>query len=123
MEYHFISQEDEDKPGSWQGGLEKFWCDEDENWYGEFFVFGEYASEAEFDADVDRIFREAKEVVVKENIDEFLAVTDIVKQRAVQNGLEDNTIEDLATASGWAGGCLYSDRLGRQPTLASPCRV
>ncbi len=95
IEYHFMAQENEDKSDSWQGGLEKFWCDEDEDWYGEFFVFGEYASESDFDADVDRILREAKEVAVKENIDEFLAVTDIVKQRVVQNGFEDSTIEDL----------------------------
>jgi hypothetical protein len=95
VEYHFMVQDDEDKPGSWQGGLEKFWCDEDKNWYGEFFVFGEYASEADFDADVERILREAKEVAVRENIDELLAVTDIVKRRAVQSGCEDDTIEDL----------------------------
>ncbi len=95
VEYHFMAQQDEDKPGSWEGGLEKFWCDEDENWYGELFVFGEYPSEADFDVDVDRILREAREVSIKENIDEFLAVTDIVKQRAVQNGYEDDTIEDL----------------------------
>jgi hypothetical protein len=90
-----MAQEDEATPGSWEGGLEKFWCDEDENWYGEFFVFGKYASESDFDADVEQILREAKETSVKENIDEFLAVTDIVKQRAVLNGFEDNTIEDL----------------------------
>jgi len=95
VEYHFIAQEDEDKLGIWQGGLEKFWCDEDENWYGEFFVIGEYKSESDFDADVAQILREARAVSVKENVDEFLAVTDIVKRRAVQIGYEDNTIEDL----------------------------
>lgn len=95
IEYRFLAQEDEDKPDFWEGGLEKFWCDEDGNWYGEFFVFGEYSSEAGFDADVDRILSEARQVSIKDNIDEFLAVTDIVKQRAVQSGHEDNTIEDL----------------------------
>ena len=95
VEYHFMAQEDEDKPGFWEGGLEKFWCDEDENWYGEFFVFGEYKSETDFDTDVDQILCEAREVSVKENVDEFLAVTDIVKRRAVALDYEDNTIEDL----------------------------
>jgi hypothetical protein len=95
LEYRFLAQEDEDKHGSWEGGLEKFWCDEDENWYVEFFVFGEYSSEADFDTEVDRILRDAKEIAVKENVDEFLAVTDIVKQRAVALGYEDEVIEDL----------------------------
>src|SRR5260221_6914478 len=95
VEYRFTAQEDEDDPHSWEGGLEKFWCDEQGTWYGKFFVFGEYDTESAFDADVEQIRREAREVSVKENIDEFLAVTDIVKRRAVALGYEDEVIEDL----------------------------
>ena len=54
-----------------------------------------YDSEAAFDTDVEQILREAREVSVKGNIDEFLAVTDIVKRRAVMLGYEDEVIEDL----------------------------
>ena len=95
VEYRFTAQEDEDSPHSWEGGLEKFWCDEEGTWYGEFFVFGEYDAEAAFDTDAEQILREGREVSVKRNVDEFLAVTDIVKRRAVALGYEDEVIEDL----------------------------
>jgi len=88
-------QEDEDKPAAWEGGLEKFWIDEDGGHYGEFFVFAEYDTEAAFNVDVEQIRREAREASIKQNIDQFLAVTDIVKRRAVASGYEDNTIENL----------------------------
>src|SRR5260370_40752159 len=81
VEYRFTAQEDEDNHHSWEGGLEKFWCDEEGTWYGEFFVFGEYDTETAFDTDVERILREAREGSVKRNIDEFLAGTDIVKRQ------------------------------------------
>jgi hypothetical protein len=95
VEYRFSLLEDEDNPDSWEGGLEKYWIDEDGSHYGEFFVFAEYDNETAFDTDVEQIRREAREVAVKENVDEFLAVTDIVKRRAVALGYEDDTIEDL----------------------------
>lgn len=95
LEYHFTLQEDDDKPNCWEGGLEKSWIDEEGSHYGEVFVFADYDNELAFDADVEQILREAREVSVKDNIDEFLAVTDIVKRRAVALGYEDETIEDL----------------------------
>lgn len=95
LEYRFTWEEDEDELESWQGGLEKSWCDDKGNWYGELFVFGEYATKAAFETDVEQIIREAQDVSIKKNIDELLAVTDIVKRRAVALGYEDETIEDL----------------------------
>lgn len=95
VEYCFTFQEHEDKVNSWKGGLEKLWRDDEGNWYGEFFAFGEYNSEAAFNTDVEQILQEAREISLKENIDEFLAVTDIVKRRAVALGYEDEAIEDL----------------------------
>jgi hypothetical protein len=95
VEYRFTLQEHEENPHSWEGGLEKFWIDEEGSHYGEFFVFAEYDNEAAFDADVGQILRAAREVSVKENIDEFLAVTDIVKRKAVALAYEDEVIEDL----------------------------
>jgi hypothetical protein len=38
VEYRFTLQEAEDKPQSWQGGLEKLWRDEEGRWYGEVFA-------------------------------------------------------------------------------------
>jgi hypothetical protein len=95
VEYRFTLQEHEDKVNSWEAGLEKLWRDDEGNWYGEFFGFGEYSSEAAFNTDVEEILQEAREISLKENIDEFLAVTDIVKRRAVALGYEDEVIEDL----------------------------
>jgi len=93
--YHFVLLENEESAHHWQGGLEKLWCDAEGNWEGEFFAFAEYAHASAFDADVEEILREARQVSVTENIDELLAVTDIVKQRAVVLGYEDDDIEEL----------------------------
>jgi hypothetical protein len=48
-----------------------------------------------FDADVQEIIGKARDISVNKNIDEFLAITDIVKQRAVALDYGDETIEDL----------------------------
>ncbi len=95
LEYRFMAMESDEEPGLWEGGLEKFWHDEEGHPNGEFFAFDEYETEADFDADVKRILDEARKVSDEENIDEFLAVTDIVKQRAIDSGFVDDSIEDL----------------------------
>lgn len=95
VEYRFSLQENEEQANSWEGGLEKLWVDEDGGRYSEFFRFAEYHSEADFDADVEQILREARASAVNENIDELLAVIDIIKRRAVALGDEDETIEEL----------------------------
>lgn len=69
VEYRLILPGGKDSPNSWEGGLEKVWIDEE--------------GEAAFDADVEQILREAREVSVKETVDEFLAVIDTVKQPTV----------------------------------------
>jgi hypothetical protein len=94
-QYHFTLLENDDNVISWQGGLEKLWFDEEGNQYGEVIVFAEYHDEAAFDADVAQIRQEARQRSVRDNIDEFLAVTDIVKQRAVMLGYEDEPFEEL----------------------------
>ena len=95
VEYRFTLQENEDKPHAWEGALGKFWYDQDGGVYSECFVFDAYVDEDAFDSDVAQIRQEAKETSTRENIDELLAVTDIVKQRAVALGYEEDTLEDL----------------------------
>jgi len=90
-----VAEDDEDNPHAWSGGLEKFWYDAKGDLHGELFTFATYESEAVFDADVEQILQEARTVSVKENIDEFLAVIDIIKQRAVAFGYETDTIDGL----------------------------
>ncbi len=95
LEYRFEAVEAHDKPGFWEGGLYKLWADADAEPDGECFTFGEYASEADFEADVRAILEEARTLSVRANLDEFLAVIDIVKERAMDNGLVEDDIEDL----------------------------
>lgn len=95
LEYRFTLQEDEEQPDSWEGGLEKLWRDEERDQYGEVFVFAKYDSEGAFDADVVRIRQEAKERSVRDNLDEFLVVTDIVKERAQPLRGEDDAFDDF----------------------------
>lgn len=95
LEYRFLLLENEDESLSWQGGLEKLWLDEDGNQYVEVFVFAEYDREADFDADIAQIQEEAKQLSVRDNIDRFLAITDVVKRRAVMLGFEDEVFEDF----------------------------
>jgi hypothetical protein len=74
-------------PQFWEGGSEKLWRDQDGSRHSELFIFGEYDTEAAFQADVEKILREAREVCVKRNIDEFLAVTDIVERRESRSAM------------------------------------
>src|SRR5664279_964277 len=95
LEYRFTLIESEDESVAWQGGLEKYWLEEDDHPCGEVIVFAEYDNEAAFDAEVAQIQQEAKERSLRENIDEFLAVTDIVKQRTILLGYEEEDLEDM----------------------------
>ena len=61
LEYWFTLIESEDESVAWQGGLEKYWLEEDDHPCGEVIVFAEYDNEAAFDADVAQIQQEAKE--------------------------------------------------------------
>lgn len=95
LEYRFVLMENEGETPSWQGGLEKLWLDEDGDEYSEVFLFAEYDQESAFDADVAQIQQEAKQLAGRDNIDLFLAVTDIAKRRAVLLGYEDEVFGDF----------------------------
>ena len=91
IEYCFTFFGD-DETGHPFGGLEKCWLDDHDMVSGEFFAFGDYATEEEFQADVEQILSEAKDRSKSENLDRFLAVIDVVKERAVLAELEDDDI-------------------------------
>ncbi len=96
IEYRFTYfSADEDEEIAQLGGLDKWWLDADGFAEGECFAFGKYPDQATFDADVEHILQQAKEVAQAENLDFFLAVIDIVKERAVEAALDDESLFDF----------------------------
>ena len=93
IEYRFTYfSTDEDNEIARTGGLDKWWLNEDGSAEGEVFSFGKYTDQATFDADVERILHEAEKRAKGDNLDFFLAVIDIVKERAVEAELGDDTL-------------------------------
>jgi hypothetical protein len=68
------------------GGLEKLWCDEHDEQWSEFFAFDAFDSAAEFDTFSEALLKDAHHKAESENLDEFLALIDLVKQRAIDSG-------------------------------------
>ncbi len=92
IEYRFSFLE-EDDIGENVGGIEKWWIEDGDTLaIGEFHVFGEYVDEAEFKQDVQRILAEAKQHAEEENLDAFLAVIDIVKNRIYDMDEDDESV-------------------------------
>lgn len=93
IEYRFTYfSTDEDDDITQTGGLDKWWLNDDGSAEGEVFAFGKYTDQAAFDADVERILQEAGKRAQDDNLDFFLAVIDIVKERAVEAELGDDTL-------------------------------
>jgi hypothetical protein len=93
IEYRFTYLGDEDT-GEPQGGLMKWWL-EDDLPTGEFYAFGHYPDETAFREDVQRILAEARQRAQDDNLDYFLAITDIVKERAVEAELDDESVFEV----------------------------
>jgi len=91
IEYGFAFFDDGNDVRS--GVLEKRWLDERDLVTGEAFEFGEFDSQRTFQAAVRQILAEAKARADQENLDTFLAVIDIVKERSVQSNTQ--TEEDV----------------------------
>jgi hypothetical protein len=85
----------EDSASLWEGGLEKLWFDEDGVQYSDFCPFDTYTDEGTFVSDVRAILASARQAAIAENIDELLAVMDIVKRRMVEAGYDDEAVLDL----------------------------
>lgn len=97
IEYRFsYFSADEDDDIAQLGGLDKWWLNQDGDAEGEFFAFGKYPDLAAFEADAEQILNQAKELTQAENLDFFLAVIDIVKERAVEAELDDDSLFDFA---------------------------
>lgn len=97
LEYRFTLLGVDDE-GALEGALEKTWYDPDEGWLGEARVFGEFADRDAFKAQAAAIRAEAEARAEDENIDTLLCVIDILKERAVEAGLEDEWIFEV---EGW----------------------
>ncbi len=85
VEYRFNLINDE-------GGLEKFWWSERGELSSQFFTFDLYPDRATFDADCEALTRAAREKSHADNLDPFLALIDLVKARAVERGLADESL-------------------------------
>jgi hypothetical protein len=92
LEYCFSLEEDDNADYPWRAGLEKRWIDRDEKHYFEFYPFGRYRDEQAFETDTAEILAQARIKAEAENIDELLAVIDILKQRAVALDFDDESI-------------------------------
>ncbi len=111
IEYRFsYFLADEDDEIAHMGGLDKWWLNEDGIAEGEFFAFSKYPDQTAFDADVQSILQEAEERVQDDNLDFFLAVVDIVKERAVEAGLEDETLFEFEGLFELGSEDAYSQR-------------
>lgn len=97
LEYTFDLLDFEDN-GVLEGALEKTWHDPEQGWLGEARVFGEFEDAETFRAEVDAIRAEAESRAEAENVDTLLCVIDILKERAVEAGLEDEWILEV---EGW----------------------
>jgi hypothetical protein len=103
IEYRFsYFSDDEDEEIACLGGLDKWWLDDEGLAEGEFFAFGKYPDQAAFDADVEHIMQEAEQLAQDANLDFFLAVIDLVKERAVEAELDDDSLFEFEGV--FAGG-------------------
>jgi hypothetical protein len=68
------------------GGLEKLWFDEHGEQWSEFFAFDCFDDHAVFETFTAELLRQARVKSERENLDEFLAVIDLVKLHAVECG-------------------------------------
>jgi len=77
-----------------EGHLTKCWYADGERSRAT-FAFGKFRTVAEFEAAVRSIRAEAREVAANENLDELLAVTDIIKNMAIKRRLAEAYLEDM----------------------------
>jgi hypothetical protein len=91
IEYRFSYIEGGDT-GQYIGVLGKWWRDDQGLLSSEIFTFRDYTMEEDFRADVTQIMDDAKQLSEEENLDYFLAITDIIKVFAFDNELQDEDI-------------------------------
>ena len=92
------------------GGIDKWWLNEDGFAEGEFFAFGKYSDQHAFADAVAGILQQAAQRQQDENLDFFLAVTDIVKELAVEAELEDDSLFDFEGLFEMGSEDAYSQR-------------
>jgi hypothetical protein len=91
IEYRLSYREDKNT-GHQTGVLGKWWRDDYGLLNNEIFTFGDYTTEEDFRVDVTQILHDAKQLSEEENLDYFLAITDVVKDFAFDNELQEDDI-------------------------------
>lgn len=89
VEYRFTFFDD-DETGEHKGGLMKWWQEAPGLFSGECFTFGYY--EDVFSTEVEQVLAKARRHADEENLDYFLALTDTVKERALDAEIEDEEV-------------------------------
>jgi len=95
IEYRFALYPCNTNPTLYDGGLEKCWRDEEGHKHSEFHVFGQYESTTAFEDEVDTVITESEKIATEDNVDQLLVVIDMVKERAVPLGYEDEDVLEL----------------------------
>jgi hypothetical protein len=71
----------------------KEWQDEENGSMGEMWVFMTLDKPEPFQKIVDDLLTNAREAAVEENVDEFLAVIDVIKHHAIEDDFDDEYLE------------------------------
>ena len=95
VNYSFESLEPEDDELHPKLAICKEWEDEDNGTMGEMWAFMTLDKPEPFQKVVDDLLANARETAVEENVDEFLCIIDVVKRRAIDAQLDDESIEDV----------------------------
>jgi hypothetical protein len=95
VSYSFESLEPEDDERYPMLAICKEWEDEDNGTIGEMWAFMTLDKPEPFQKIVDDLLANARETAVEENVDEFLAVIDIIKHHAIEDDFDDESLEDI----------------------------
>jgi hypothetical protein len=91
--YCFESLEPEEDERHAKLAICKEWEDEDNGTIGEMWAFMTLKEPQRFQNIVDDLLANAREAAVEENVDEFLAVIDLIKHRAIADDFDDESLE------------------------------
>lgn len=95
VNYRFMSLEPEEEELYPNLAILKEWEDADNGPMGELYAFMILEEPEQFQEIVDQILANAREAAVEENVDEFLAVIDIIKHYAIEEDFDDEFIEEI----------------------------
>ena len=91
--YCFESLEPEEDEPHPKFAICKEWEDEENGSMGEMWAFMTLDKPEPFQKIVGDLLANAREAAVEENVDEFLVMIDIIKQRAIADDFDDESLE------------------------------